>query len=114
VAYTSQGKILRLPRPEYEEVLAQEIIKEFQKVWTVPMSDKEIILEGRDTKEADLGLFTQQRVKKPTLIIELGSIKHKDNDFVNKNLNDIAEAATNGILDALIENAKINNLERTL
>ncbi|MDR0383983.1 MAG: N-acetylmuramoyl-L-alanine amidase [Christensenellaceae bacterium] len=111
---TSKGKILRLPRPEFEDVLAQQIIKEFQKSWIMPREDKEIIVEDRDTKLKDLGLFAQQKIQKPTFIIELGSIKTKDNDFVHKNLNEIAEAAAEGILDALIENAMINNLVRTL
>jgi N-acetylmuramoyl-L-alanine amidase len=106
VMATSKGLLMRLPRPEYETELAEKIIRRFQKVWRASLQDREVILEGRDTKLKTLGLFAQQSVQKPTFIVELGSVKHRDTDFYNNNFDEIAAAATDGIYDALAENRK--------
>jgi N-acetylmuramoyl-L-alanine amidase len=106
ITETSEGKIMRLPRPEYEKKLGEKIIAQFRKVWNLSCQDREVIIEGRDTKLKNLGLFSQQRIQKPTFIIELGSVKHRDNDFINSNFDDIVAAAAHGIYDALEENSR--------
>jgi N-acetylmuramoyl-L-alanine amidase len=104
ITHTSKGAVMRLPRPEYEEKLAEKIIAEFQRSWSNTTRERQVILEGRDTKLKNLGLFAQQKIQKPTFIIELGSIKQKDDEYIKSNFDDIATAAARGVYHALAEN----------